>query len=180
MKIRTHLGISADGYISGPDGIPAQGKMPTFVPGASHGHPAFIKGCDAVVMGRTTFLPALGAPSWPWPGLRVFVLTSTPLPPGTPSHVITSASPAAMLDRMREAGFSGDVHLVGGQKTVQAFLEIGALDSLGLIVLPLLLGDGTPLLPPGTGALGLTLESQQAFPDGSVELTYTPEQQSRG
>jgi dihydrofolate reductase len=97
-------------------------------------------------MGRNSFLPALGAPSWPWPGLRVFVLTTSPLPPQAPSHVITAPSPEAMLDRMRHENLSGDIHLVGGQRTVQAFLRIGAIGSLGL-VLPTLLGDGVRLLP---------------------------------
>lgn len=52
--------------------------------------PEFIKGCDALVMGRTTFLPALGAPAWPWPGLQVYVLTSSPLPEQTPPEVVVS------------------------------------------------------------------------------------------
>jgi hypothetical protein len=33
--------------------------MPGIVPRVSYGHPEFIEGCDAVAMGRTTFLPAL-------------------------------------------------------------------------------------------------------------------------
>lgn len=174
MKIRTYLGISADGYISGTDGIPVQAGMPSFVPGVSHGHPEFIKDCEAVVMGRNSFVPALAAPSWPWPGLRVFVLTTSPLPPHASSHVITAPSPEAMLERIRHGGLSGDVHLVGGQRTVQAFLRIGAIDSLGLVVLPTLLGEGTRLLPPGTAPAGLELESTRSFADGSMELTYTP------
>jgi len=32
--------------------------------------------CNAVLMGRTTFEPALSAPHWPWGDLDVFVLGS--------------------------------------------------------------------------------------------------------
>jgi hypothetical protein len=63
---------------------PAFGAIPSFQPGVSHGYPEFIENCDAIVMGRTTFLPALGAPTWPWAGLQVYILTSHPLPPKHP------------------------------------------------------------------------------------------------
>jgi hypothetical protein len=87
MLIKSRMGISADGFVSTPEGVPALAIAPGFEPGVSHGYPGFIEGCDAVVMGRTTFLTALGAPQWPWAGLQVYVLTSSPLPAGTPDHV---------------------------------------------------------------------------------------------
>jgi len=95
MLIRSRMGISADGFVSTAEGVPTQAIMPEFVPGVSHGFPEFIEGCDAVVMGRNTFVPALGAPGWPWPNLQVFVLTSRPLPANAPADVITAGEPAA-------------------------------------------------------------------------------------
>lgn len=122
--------------------------MPGFVPGVSCGQPEFTQGCDAVAMGRTTFLPALGAPRWPWPGLQVYVLTSRPLPASTPGHVIAAYDgPAALAGQLRSCGSDGDVHLVGGPRTIRAFRELGRLE---IIILPILLGGGTPLSLPGT------------------------------
>ncbi|MGH3120902.1 MAG: dihydrofolate reductase family protein [Streptosporangiaceae bacterium] len=139
------------------------------------GYLEFIEGCDAVVMGRTTFLPALGAPQWPWPGLQVYVLTSSPLPQGTPDHVITARQgPAALAAQLRSRESGGDVHLVGGPRTIRAFHEAGALDRLEVVLLPLLLGDGLPLSPKGAPPLPLTLlRADRTFPDGSAELVYT-------
>src|SRR4051794_35869599 len=161
MRIKTHLGVSVDGFISSADGLPALLSMPGFESGVSHGHPEFIEGCAGVVMGRGTFEPAVGASHWPWPGLRVFVLTSRPLPAGAPADVVAAAKPEELLDRMRAAGLDGDVHLVGGQRTMEAFLELGALDVLGVVVLPILLGDGVRLTLPGSGTRRLALESSR-------------------
>jgi dihydrofolate reductase len=173
MIIRTRLGVSLDGYISTPNGWPALLSMPGFVPAKTHGYLDFIDDCGAVVMGRTTFKPALSAPSWPWPDLKVFVLTSSPLPPGTPVDVITASSPKELVAKMEASDFRGDVHLVGGPQTIDAFLEAGLLDRLELVVLPLLIGGGgLKLSTEQTPFTRLNLLSQRSFPDGSVELSY--------
>jgi dihydrofolate reductase len=174
LKIKTHLGISIDGFIASADGWPAQVTMPDFASGTSHGHPEFIAGCAAALMGRSTFEPALGAPTWPWPGLRVFVLTSRPLPGSAHAGVVTAPTPQELLGEMQAADLDGDVHLVGGQRTVDAFRSIEAIDSLGFVVLPIILGQGVPFSLPGGAQSRLQLESTRTFPDGSVEHTYTP------
>ena len=141
MLIRARMGISVDGFVATPEGLPALDLMPGFEPGVSHGHREFIEGCDAVVLGRSTFLPALGAPRWPWPGLQVHVLTSRPLPANTPSDVIIGRDgPAKLAEQLRSRGSGGDVHLVGGPRTIRAFQELGELDRLEILVLPVLLG----------------------------------------
>ena len=71
MQIRTRLCTSLDGYVTTPDGWPIQLADPGFVPGESYGFPEFQQSCDAALMGRTTFEPALGADRWPWPKLDV-------------------------------------------------------------------------------------------------------------
>ena len=185
MLIRSRMGVSADGFVATPDGLPALLAMPDFVPGVSHGHPEFIEGSNAAVMGRTTFLPALGAPSWPWPGKQVYVLTSRPLPPDTPADVVVARhGPAALVGQLRSRGSGGDVHLVGGPRTIRAFAALGALDRLHLLVLPILLGDGIPLSPRQAPRLPLWLLSAgRTFPDGTAELTYAlsaPAVSSRG
>jgi dihydrofolate reductase len=133
--IRTRTGVTVDGFVSMADGWPVLASMPGFEPGASYGYHQFIESVDAVVMGRTTFLPALGAPTWPWPDLDVdvYVLTSTPLPADTPAHAIASqGGPEGLLAQLRTRDSDGDVHLVGGPKTIRAFYELGALDRFGV------------------------------------------------
>jgi dihydrofolate reductase len=173
MRIRTHFGVSADGFVSTRDGRPSLLSVPGFIPGVSHGHPEFIADCDAVLMGRNTFEPALGADSWPWGEMPVFLLTSRPLPPQAPPQVEAADNPSDLLERIRARGLRGDVHLVGGPSTAAAFVEIGALDRLEVVVLPIIAGEGTRLLPAELGQRPLKLESHRHVGDGSVELVYS-------
>jgi dihydrofolate reductase len=172
VRIRTYMAVSVDGFVTGPDGMPAQLLMPDFNPAVSHGFPEFLNDIDAVVMGRVTFEPALHAPRWPWAGRTVYVLTSRSIAVETPEPVVAESDAGVLLERMRAAGHR-DVHLVGGPQTVRTFHEIGALDRLELLVLPLQLGGGVPLSASGTQLARLSLEQHRAFEDGVVHLAYT-------
>lgn len=171
MQIFARLCMSADGYVSTPDGWPPQVVDPAHVPGESHGIPEFLETCEAALMGRTTFEPALTVDRWPWPDLSVFVLGSH-RPAGTPDHVTVDSDPVRLLEKVRAAK---------GRRcppdrrstTIETFRAIGAIDKLELVVRPFFLGGGmrlTPTLDPGTG---LTFESSRALPGGSVEIVYT-------
>jgi dihydrofolate reductase len=170
MQIRTRVCMSLDGYVTTPDRRPAQLADPGWDP-VSYGFVEFQKSCDAVLMGRTTFEPAISANRWPWPDLDVFVLGSH-RPPGTPDYVVVDSDPQRLLEKIRAANRGGDVHLVGGPRTIETFRALGALDKLGVIVLPLLLADGMRLTPPFRPQTVLTFESLQALPSGSVEIIY--------
>ena len=122
-------------------------------------------------MGRTTFEPALANDRWPWPNLNVFLLGSQ-RPSGTPEHVVTDSDPARLLEKLRTANHGGDVHLVGGPRTIETFRALGALDKLELVVLPLLFGAGMRLTPSLSPDTGLTFERERALPGGSVEIVY--------
>jgi dihydrofolate reductase len=171
MQIRARMSMSADGYVTTPSGWPALTADPAFVSGQSHGIREFLDGCEAALMGRTTFEPALTNERWPWPDLEVFVLASH-RPEGTPDHVAVESDPARLLERLRAANRGGDVHLVGGPRTMEAFRAIGALDRLELVVLPVLFGAGMRLTEALSPDAGLTFESERALPGGSVEIVY--------
>ena len=107
---------------------------------------------------------------------RAPVFSSSPrihCPTAPPPNVVAASTPEVLLKTMQDNDHGGDVHLVGGQRTLAAFLALDAVDSLGVVVLPLLLGRGVPFSVPSAGRHNLTLTSTQALPDGSVENTYT-------
>jgi dihydrofolate reductase len=172
MQIRTRMCMSVDGYVTTPDGWPVQLADPAFTAGDGYGFPEFQASCEAVLMGRTTFEPALGADNWPWPGLDVFVLGSNVPNEGAPAPIVTDADPARLLGKVRDANNGGDVHLIGGPTTIETFRALGALDKLGLIVVPLIVGEGMRLSPPLSSDATLVLEEERALPGGAVEIVY--------
>lgn len=118
--------VSLDGFIATPDGLPAFLAMPDFVPHLSYGWQEFDDQIEAVVMGRVALDAGLGSRNWPWPGKQIYVLTSRPVPPEVPAVVVVAAdSPSGLLDRLRSAGLAGDAFLLGGQRTLAAFLGLG-------------------------------------------------------
>jgi dihydrofolate reductase len=171
MKIITRLAISADGYVTTPDGWPAQTADPAFAPGSSHGIQEFLEGKEAALMGAATFALALPVTRWPWPNLDVFVLGSQ-RPEGTPDDVVYEADPETLLARVRETNRGGDVHLIGGPRTIATYLALGALDELQILVLPILLGDGLRLTPHLDPSTQLTFSRSRAIDGGSVEIVY--------
>ena len=171
MKIRTRMCTSLDGYISNSDGLPVQLSDSQFDP-ESFGLVELQNGSDAVLMGHTTLMPALEvADQWPWSGVDVFVLASE-RPDGTPEDVIVESDPDRLLELVREANQGGDVHLIGGPTTIETYRRLGAIDEFGLIVLPILAGEGMRLTPAIQSDKRLQLRSQRALPGGAVEILY--------
>jgi dihydrofolate reductase len=174
MLIRTRTGVSADGFIATTDGVPVFVVMPDFVPHESYGWPEFDEQIEAVLLGRVALDAGLAASTWPWPGKRVFVLTSRPVPAEVPADVVVADhTPQGLLERLRAAGLTGDTFLLGGRSTLHAFLALGAVDRLELLEFPVLLGDGVPLSRPGAPQRPLELEEHHAFPDGTIRHVYT-------
>jgi dihydrofolate reductase len=155
---------SLDGCVTTADGLPVQLAFPAWDAGAL-GFYELQGRCDAVLMGRTTFEPALGAPFWPWGDLAVYVLGSH-IPGGSPDHIVFDDDPAHLVERIRGDNWGGDVHLVGGPKTIDAFLALGALDELRLLVLPMLVGDGLRLTPALRSNIALTFADTRTWPHG--------------
>jgi dihydrofolate reductase len=170
IKILTRMCMSLDGHVTTGDGLPVQLAYSGWDAGAL-GFYELQSRCDAVLMGRTTFEPALSARFWPWGDLAVFVVGSH-RPEGTPDHVVMDADPAHLLDLLRQANKGGDVHLVGGPATIETYRALGALDELRLLMLPILTGTGRRLTPEVATDTAFAFEEARPWPGGVVELTY--------
>jgi dihydrofolate reductase len=102
----------------------------------------------------------------------VFVLGSNVPTEGAASPIVTDSDPARLLQKLQAANGGKDVHLVGGVQTIETFRSLGALDKLGLLVLPFFLGGGKRLTPPVSTDTKLVLESARSLPEGAVDIVY--------
>lgn len=172
---RAFLGTSLDGFIAGPNGDlaflesePGKGQhvatpdeVPAFV------WETFFPEIDTLLMGRTTYEKVLTFGDWPYPGLRVFVLSTT-LSDDQP-NVSVARSIEDVVARLNAAG-AKHVYVDGG-RTVQEFLALGLLDELTVSVLPVVIGGGTRLFAEGAHA-EFAVRGSHVTPDGLVRTTY--------
>ncbi|MDD2858925.1 MAG: dihydrofolate reductase family protein [Candidatus Nanopelagicales bacterium] len=144
-------------------------------------------GIGAEIMGRNKFGPQRGP--WTddgWKGwwgddpvfhTPVFVLTHYPRPSlemdgGTIFHFI-DASPADALALAKEAAGGLDVRIGGGPTTVREFLAADLIDSMHLIVAPIVLGRGVRLWD-GLEGLEQRFDLEAvSTPSGITHMTFT-------
>jgi dihydrofolate reductase len=70
------------------------------------------------------------------------------------------------------SGLDGEVIVMGSANLTASLLRAGLLDELRIMVNPVLLGAGVPVLQ-GAPRTGLCLRSTRLFASGNVLLTYT-------
>ena len=193
MLIRTHMGVSLDGLVASADGLPAWDWSPGFTNDSPpQGYPEFMENVGGVIMGRTSFEQGLPMwrDAWPWGESPVRVISSRPLGTDVPATVKGARDPSDAVEQMRSADVSKDVQLLGGPSAIESFMQAGLLDELGLVFLPILLGEGIPLFDArgtsfsadawqaspkeigGRSARSFSLKSQKTFPDGAVWMVY--------
>src|SRR3972149_4174071 len=122
-------------------------------------------------MGRKTYdvLTAQGGDG-AMPGLDVVVFSRTLPATARPGVRIFTDDPREIVTALK-AKPGRDIWLYGGGILVTSLLDAGLVDTVEVAVVPVLLGGGVPLLPPGAAAK-LVLADQKTLPSGIVALSY--------
>jgi dihydrofolate reductase len=167
-RLRYHVAVSLDGFIAGP-----KGEYDWIVMDPSIDFAAMYKEFDTAVMGRRTYeiVTAQGG-NGAMPGLEVVVFSRT-LPPATyPGVRIVNDDPAAVVTTLKKKP-GRDIWLFGGGALFRTLLDAGLVDTVEVAVVPVLLGAGIPVLPPGA-ATKLILADQRTLPaSGIMALSYS-------
>jgi dihydrofolate reductase len=67
-----------------------------------------------------------------------------------------------------------DIAIFGSNNLTVALTEMGLVDEFRIMINPILLGQGTPLMKGIHGKEGLTLTGTRAFSSGNILLRYVP------
>ncbi len=172
-RLRYQVAMSLDGFIAGPNG-----EYDWIVMDPSIDFGALYKEFDTAVMGRKTYevltaevLTAQGGHG-AMPGLDVVVFSRT-LPAAAHRGVrITNDDPGEIVAALK-AKPGRDIWLYGGGVLFRSLLDAGLVDTVEVAVVPVLLGAGVPLLPPGASTK-LVLADQKTLPaSGILALAYS-------
>ena len=167
-RLRYQVAASLDGFIAGPGG-----EYDWIVMDPSIDFDALYKEFDTVVMGRKTYEVATAqGGNGAMPGLDVVVFSRS-LPPATHKGVrIVGDDPLEVVAGLK-AHPGRDIWLFGGGMLFRSLLDAGLVDSVEIAVMPVLLGAGIPLLPPGASAK-LVLTDHKLLPaSGILMLSYS-------
>ena len=164
-KVRFNVAASLDGYIAGPSGefdwIP---EDPTV------DFAEIFAGVDTVLLGRRSYEITQNGPPWA-AGTRVYVFSRTLRAEDHPGVTVVAENAGAVVAALRQED-GGHIWLFGGGALFGNLLAEGQVDTVEVTVVPILLGGGVPLMPPGAPRALLALTGTHAYPSGMVSLSY--------
>jgi dihydrofolate reductase len=169
-KVVLYISLSLDGYIAdvGGDVGWLGGQDPDYT--GDYGYEAFICTADTVLMGARTYRQVteeLSPDCWPYQGLETYILTHRP-EPDTPERRFVDGSPTELLRRLRQEE-GGNIWICGGADLIRQCM--GEIDEFHLSIMPILLGNGTPLFPEGGPPLTLRLTDLRQE-NGVIDCVY--------
>ena len=170
-KIIVYIATSADGYIARADGSVDWLDRPR--PRGNYGMGAFFASIDTILWGRKTYDQALtmGGVGGFGPKVKNYVFTHRP-PKAPDADVEFVNEPiGTFAKRLRERP-GKDIFMMGGGGLIASFLDAGQIDEFSISVIPVLIGEGIPLIAPGRRTVPLRLLSTRRFTDGVVHLNY--------
>jgi dihydrofolate reductase len=170
-RVRYVVAMSLDGYIAGPNG-----EADWIIIDPDIDFRALFDQFDTFLLGRRTFEGMAGVGGGKQPGERTIVFSRTLRQENHPNFTIVSENPEDVLADIR-AKPGKDVWLFGGGSLFRSLLEARLVDAVEVAVMPVLLGEGIPLLPtkPSSERFKLKLACSRAFETGIVSLEYAVE-----
>jgi dihydrofolate reductase len=165
-KLVYRVAASLDGFIAGPNG-----EYDWVIQDPSIDFGEIFRGFDALLMGRHTYEFMLREGRSPAEfGMKTYV-ASTTLDPARHAGVTVIATDAARAVEEVKHRPGKSIWLFGGGSMFRGMLDAGLVDEVAVSVIPVLLGEGIPLIPAGRRR-SLRFKDSRTFPSGIVSLSY--------
>jgi dihydrofolate reductase len=166
-RVRYSVAVSLDGYIAGPKG---EADWIIMDPEIDFG--ALMEQFDTFLLGRRTFEPMARARQGETPGVKTFVFSRTLRQQDYPGVTLIAEGMEETVAALR-AEPGKDIWLFGGGSLFRSLLDAGLVDTVEVAIMPVLLGEGIPLLPPPARQTKLRLTGHKVYKTGIVSLEYT-------
>jgi dihydrofolate reductase len=170
-KIIVYAGTSADGFIARPDGD-IEWLTSRAAPKGFYDIEKFTASIDTKILGRKTYEKSIVLGAKFERKTKNYVFSTRPAAAAHPSGVEFVSEPIASFARRLLAFEGQDIWMMGGGGIIASFLDAGAIDQFIINVVPVLIGDGIPLIAPRHRHVPLKLLSSRQFTDGVVQLHY--------
>lgn len=168
-KIIVDAAVSADGFIARPDGDFSW--IPPSKDGDDSRLASFFESVDTLVMGRKTHDIAVRYGQASTPGKQSYVFTRTPRESAWAGVEFVNEDAGTFASRLRAAG-GKDIFLMGGSEIIASFLDAGEVDEIIMTYIPILIGEGIPLIAPRHRSIPLERLSSTPGTDGTITLHY--------
>jgi dihydrofolate reductase len=166
-RVRYSVAASLDGFIADP-----KGGYDWIIMDPAIDFGAAFREFDTFVMGRKTFeVTAAGDFMQMLGGKEVIVFSRTLKSTPYPNVSVLSSAPEDVV-RALKAKPGKDIWLFGGGELFRVLVDAGLVDAIEVGVMPVLLSEGIPILPPGAQVRGMKLTSSAALPSGILMLKY--------
>ena len=177
MANYVYIATSLDGFIATENGgldwleVPNPDK-------SDYGYADFIKGIDALVMGRNTFEKVLTFGEWFYKK-PVFVLSNslTEIPKDIADKAeIVKGDIASVIHKLNQQGYK-NLYIDGG-KVIQSFLREDLIDEIIITRVPVLLGKGIPLFGESEHSIMFKHTKTEVFNNMLVKSYYVRKRES--
>ena len=165
-KVVYSAAMSLDGYIAGPKG---ESDWIVIDPELDFG--AMFARFDTILLGRMTYEATRSGGGGGMPNVKSYVFSRTLKQTDAPGVTVSNDPMQTISDLKAQPG--KDIWLFGGGILFRSLLELRLVDTIGLAIIPVLLGGGVPLLPDTPERAGLRLVEHQVYEKtGTVTLEY--------
>jgi len=165
-RVRYCVAVSLDGFIAGP-----KGEADWIIMDPEIDFAAMFKQFDTFLLGRRTFEPMARVKKGATPGVKSFVFSRTLRQEDYPGVTIVAEGVEEKVAALR-AESGKDIWLFGGGSLFRSLLDAGLVDTVEVAIMPVLLGEGIPLLAPPATQKKLHLTGHKVYPTGIVSLEY--------